>query len=103
MHKQLNCQKPIINYRQANNIHNYNTRYAHFLRPNRQLNNVTKNFIAQRGCMLWNALPEALKLVVNPGTFKIKAKKHLISQYLMSFKQKFIKIIVNYIVNYSSF
>ena len=36
---------------------------------------------------LWNAFPEALKLVTNPSTFKINVIKHLISQYCMSLKR----------------
>ena len=79
--KQINCQNPIIPYRPANNLHGYNTRFAHYLRPRRPMNYVARNFIAQRGCNVWNSLPENLKNVVNQNTFKIKAKKYFINAY----------------------
>ena len=80
MHQQLNNQQPLINFTAANQIHQYNTRRAQNLRPARHGCHTNK-FITYRGCNIWNELPESIKSLTNPNTFKINLKKHLLSRY----------------------
>ena len=81
VHSQLNNQNPIIRYQRGNQFHNHNTRFSHHLRPNACTIDISKRFIANRGCHVWNNLPEDLKIVQNVNTFKIKAKKYYVDNY----------------------
>ena len=81
VHTQLNSTDPIIQYIRGDNIHNYHTRAADHLRPNPHSISVTQNFIANRGCVIWNSLPGELKTIENNVRFKLKAKKYLLSLY----------------------
>ena len=78
---QVYSQDPIVNFRRGNQVHDYNTRSANHLRPNRHSVIVTKRFISNRGCNLWNSLPSNLKEITNTNSFKIKTKKYFMSLY----------------------
>ena len=81
VHQQLNSTTPIVQYIRGNDIHNYHTRAANHLRPNRHALAVTKKFISNRGCDIWNNLPHELKIIANRNSFKIKAKRYFLSLY----------------------
>ena len=82
IHTQLRIPGPIVQYYQGNHFHNYNTRFSHLLRPNACTFDVSKRFIANRGCTIWNSLPQELKAVQNINTFKLKTKKHYLNTYV---------------------
>ena len=84
IHAQLNSNNPLIELTLNNQIHNYNLRNRNNIHvPNygRNLNLLQSRFITHNGCILYNALPMNLKTILNPNTFKINLKKHLISTY----------------------
>ena len=81
VHEQISIANPVIEFRQANAIHNYPTRRNSQLRPPLPLLDLDKRFIKYSGCLIYNALPNNLKSLRNIHTLKINVKKLLINKY----------------------
>ena len=63
-------------------IHKINTRNRHHLRPQFPASECQKRFVLYCGCFVWNDLPDHIKNITNKDTFKINAKKRLLTMRL---------------------
>ena len=82
IHSQTNSPNPLIPLQRHDHFHNYHTRNRLNLRITTVANsNLRRNHVSNRGCNLYNALPDQIKSIVNPTTFKINLKKYLLSNY----------------------
>ena len=67
----------------VNETHQHNTRHSNNIRPNRTINNFSKQLLSIKVASVWNSLPESIKLSTNLtlATFTDNLKKYLISKY----------------------